>query len=382
LPDISAAYSDGSRTFNSSSFGLSFPTAPGEEPFLDPNGEIIGPVRTVDLRGRITATLFDLSAIRDWKSAQASANGAGALADAAAQQAGALAAANYVRALRGDARVAARTADSTLAAELLEIARAQLRAGVGIALDVTRAEAQVAAFHAQLIVARNDRDRAYLALRRALGLPLGSPLELTDSLSDVVPGDSAWSEPDLIAEASEQRPDLRAAAAEMEAARRSLSAARSERLPTIDVFADDGATSTSFTHLLNTYTYGVQFSLPIFDGLGRQARAEQREAALSAARVRADDLRDQIQADVHGSLLDLAAAREQVRASSDRLRLAEQEVDQARQRFRAGVASNADVVTALLSLNASRTQLIDARSSLFGARVAVAAARGAVTSLP
>ena len=60
-------------------------------------------------------------------------------------------------------------------------------------------------------------------------------------------------------------------------------------------------------------------------------------AAICASRWRVD---------VRGALLDLASAREQVDAARERQRLAEQEVQQARDRFRAGVAGNADVITA------------------------------------
>ena len=47
-----------------------------------------------------------------------------------------------------------------------------------------------------------------------------------------------------------------------------------------------------------------------------------------------------------------------------------------------GVASNADVVTAAFSLNAARTQLIDARAAALGAKVALARAQGAAADLP
>ena len=59
-----------------------------------------------------------------------------------------------MRVLRADAQLAARVADSSLAEELLGIARDQLGAGVGIALDVTRAQSQRAATRSQLITAR------------------------------------------------------------------------------------------------------------------------------------------------------------------------------------------------------------------------------------
>ena len=97
--------------------------------------------------------------------------------------------------------------------------------------------------------------------------------------------------------------------------------------------------------------------------------------------VRRRDLRQQVSLDVRGALLDLVSAREQVDAARERQRLSEQEVAQAQERFRAGVASNADVITASVTLNAARTGLIDALTAYQGARVSLARAEGTVSQL-
>ena len=58
-----------------------------------------------------------------------------------------------------------------------------------------------------------------------------------------------------------------------------------------------------------------------------------------------------------------------------------EEVAQARDRFNAGVAGNADVVNASLALTASRTLVNDAETAYQLARVALARATGSVTTL-
>jgi outer membrane protein len=374
LPDLSASWADGQRTFNTASFGLPLPG-------FNPNGQIIGPVRTVDVRGRVVAPLFNPAAFGRYRSAQAAASGAEADAASSAEQAASTAAAAYLRVLRAEAQVSARAADSALARDLLGIAQSQLQAGVGVALDVTRARSQLAGVRAQLIAARNERDRARLDLSRTLGLPLTTPLVLTDSLG-LAPPEAGVSEATAIGEARRVRPDLRAALAAVVTARRALTAARAERLPTIGVFGDDGATSNSYSHLLNTYTYGVQVSVPIFEGFRTEARVQEQQAVLRQAETRERDLEAQVEADVRGAVLDLASAREQVEASRERLRLAEQELQQARERFRAGVAGNADVITAQLGLDAARSLYVDVLTAAQAARVSLARAQGRVTALP
>jgi outer membrane protein TolC len=382
LPSVSAVASQNGRTFNTATLGLEFPPAPGQPPIFDPNGEVLGPVNTVDIRGRVATSLLDVAALRRVRSARASAAASSADAANVAEQAATTASAAYLRVLNAEAQVNARAADSALAAELLSIARNQLSAGVGIGLDVTRAQSQSAAIRAQLIAARNVRDRSRLELLRALGLPLESRVELVDSLTSLAVAELPPAESEAVERAMQRRPDLRAADEQLEAAERQIAAVRAERLPALSAFGDDGGSGKDYSTLLNTYTWGVQLSLPLFDGFRREGRIDEQRALASELDVRRRDLRQVVAIEVRSALLDLASAREQVDATRERLRFAEQEVAQARERFAAGVAGNADVITASFSLNAARDQHIGALTSYQNARVALARAQGTVTTLP
>jgi outer membrane protein len=381
LPDLSANVLQSGRTFNSVTFGITLPSAPGQPPLFNPAGEVLGPVNTIDLRGRVQTNIFDYSALTRVRTAQTAVSAARADVGNSGDVAAAQAAVAYIRVLRGSAQLNARLADSVLARELLNIAQSQLEAGVGVALDVTRAQSQLAGVRAQLILARNERDRSQLDLRRALNLALDAPVELSDSLSSAVPEDLALDEPTATARALRDRPDLRAAEEQLRAARQTVSAIRSERLPSLSAFGDNGVIGKNADRLLPTYTYGVQLSLPIFDGFRREGRIQEQEAMTRELEVRRRDVEQQASIDVRGGLLDLAAARDAVTASRERLRFAEQEVAQARERFRAGVADNADVVNAAITLNAARSQYVDVLTSLQQARVTLARAEGAVTQL-
>ena len=382
LPELSANALQSGRTFNSVTFGISLPSGPGQPPLFNPDGQVLGPVNTLDLRGHVQTNLIDPGAIARVRTAQTAVDAARAEIGNAGDLAASQAAIAYIRVQRGNAQLNARLADSVLARELLNIAQSQLEAGVGVALDVTRAQSQLAGIRAQLISARNERDRAQLDLRRTLNLTLDTPVELTDSLSSQVPEDLALDEAAATARALRDRPDMRAAEEQLRVARQTVSAIRAERLPSISAFGDDGIIGKSgSSRLLPTYTYGLQLSLPVFDGFRREGRIQEQEAMTRELDVRRRDLEQQASLDVRGALLDLAAAREAVGASRERLRFAEQEVAQARERFRAGVAGNADVVTAAITLNTARSQYVDVLTALQQARVSLARAEGAVTQL-
>ena len=171
LPSISTAALAHENNLNSASFPFSFADPQTGRPFFNPDGQVIGPIKIWDVRGTLKQSVFDPSAFARMSAARAGLTASESEVTATGQMAAASAAMAYVRTARAEAQVTARGADSTLAAELLGIARDQVAAGVGIALDVTRAQAQLSVTRSQLIAARSERDRARLELLRALGMP-------------------------------------------------------------------------------------------------------------------------------------------------------------------------------------------------------------------
>jgi outer membrane protein len=382
LPSLSALALQSGHTLNSATFGISFPAPAGGKPLFDPNGEIIGPINTLDVRARVIVPAIDFAARERLSQSRLSARASDAAAQSVGEEAAANAAVAYLRAARADAILTARAADALLADSLISIARDQLAAGVGVALDVTRAQSQLAGVHAQLVAARGEQARARLELVRALGASLDVPIALASSLDAMPVSDSVTPESEAVALAFRERPDLVAARLALDAGRQSARAIRAERLPTLAAFGDDGAIGTSPSHLLNTYDWGVQLSIPILDGFRREGRISEQDAVSAGLDIQRRELERQVTVEVRSAILDLATARDQVSAARERLRLAQQEYSQAQDRFRAGVAGNADVVTASLSLNAARNLVIDALASYQSARVALARAQGTTTALP
>jgi outer membrane protein len=376
LPHVDVDAQHGGRTFNTASFGIDFPSAPGEPALFDPNGEVLGPVTTIDFRGHLAQTLFDWSALQRVRGARASVTASEAHVEAAKQRAAAEAALAYVRAERATSRLAARTEDVALAEDLLGIAREMLGSGVGVRLDVTRAESQLASMQAQLLAARSEAERSLLGLRHMLRLPLDAAIALEDTLAPLVSEGAAD-----VDSAIARRPDVVEFGERISAARLDASAVRAERLPTLSIVAGDGITGSSYDHLLNTWEWSLQVSVPVFDGLRRGAREEQERARMSALEANRRELVERVAFDIRDSELQVDAARQQVEVGRIRLQLAEEELTEARDRFSAGVSGSADVFTASLRLNEARTAEVDARASLQLARVALAAAQGVVTEI-
>jgi len=375
LPNVSGLATERRTTLNSAAaFPIELPV-----PGIDPRGTILGPLDVFDARARLNQNLFDAAALARVKSAKTGVAAADAGVGQSADVAAATAANAYLGVLRADATYRARLQDSTLAADLLRIAQDQLKAGTGVALDVTRARAQLTGARAELIVARNDRDRTRIDLARTLSLPLVN-IVLEDSLASL-PTNVATTEQAALDAAFQNRNDLRALELQAQSARQQASAIKKEALPTVGVLADYGLSQRNGRSYLPTYDLGLSLTLPIFDGFRREGRVEEQTSTARDLENRARDLRVQVEADVRTAVLNLASSTEAVAAARERLALAEQEVSQARERFQAGVAGNADVITAALSLNAARTLLVDALTSYQASRVALARAQGVISTL-
>jgi outer membrane protein len=374
LPSLSLDGSWVNRDFNPKTLGFNLPGL--RLPSMVPSFNVY------DGRARVTETLFDFANLGRVSAAKSQVTAANADRSAAVETSAQNVAVAYARAARAQAVVAARQADSALAAELVGLAVAQEQAGVSASIDVTRAKTQLAEAVGQLVVAGNQLDRAKIDLARALGRDPATPIALTDTLSaQLGAADVPVDRTAAVAQAIAARPDLAAELARGTAARSVASAISAERLPRLEVEADYGLSGVRLPDAVGTRQVAVQVTLPILDGFRREGRRAEQQAVAHESDVRARDLRHQVAADVDGALLDLHSASAQQMIAAERLRLAAQEVSEARQRFRAGVAGNIEVINAQSSLLRARDADIDARFAAVSARIALARSVGAARTL-
>jgi outer membrane protein len=374
LPSLSLSGSWANRTFNPRTLGFNIPG------FQLPS--LVPPFNAYDGRARVTQTLLDFSSVTRVSAARGQLNAANADRAAVLENAAEGVAVAYVRAARAQAVVDARRADSAIAAELVTLAVAQQQAGVSASIDVTRAKTQLADASGGLVVAINQLDRARIDLARGLGLDPSTPIILSDSLSAQlgaaeVPADHNAA----VSQAVAARPDLMAEQARGAAARQAVSAISAERLPRLDLEADYGFSGLRPADATGTRQVAVEVTWPILDGFRREGRKAEQEAAVHESDVRVRDLRQQVAADVDGALLDLRSAGAQQQIAAERLRLAAQELSEARQRFKAGVAGNIEVINAQSSLLRARDADIDARFAAVSARIALARSVGSARTL-
>jgi outer membrane protein len=368
LPNISGRAALTRQTLNLDEFGI--PLASG----------LTDPFTLYNLQIRASQTVFDASAIARLRAGRDTAIAAGLDAQAVGEIAGATAGLAYLRVLSAEETVQAREADSTVAAELLAQAQKLVQAGVNPAIDVTRSQVSFGAVRTQLEIARNQADRSRLDLARALDLPSGAQLQLADSLGLValeIPR-----QPDQAAQfARGHRAELAAERARTEAARRSLRAIRYENLPNISVNGAYVESGRGTGDIAGTYNVQLLLNVPILDGFRRQSRSSEQSARVEIQEIRERDLGNEVETEARQSVLDLSSAEQQVAIARDRMRLAERELVEAQERFRAGVAGSVETTNAQSSVIAARDALIQARVNYGTARVSAYRALGVIDQL-
>jgi outer membrane protein TolC len=150
----------------------------------------------------------------------------------------------------------------------------------------------------------------------------------------------------VLSHAYENRSDYRALQARVKAAEFSRRAAAAERYPTVGASVDYGTIGQGVTQNHGTVTASVGINIPVFDGRRTEASEMQADAELKLRTAQRDALRARIEFEIRSVFLDLKSALDQVTLARHALELADTQVGQAQDRFKAGVATSLEVVQA------------------------------------
>ncbi|MEW5928326.1 MAG: TolC family protein [Gemmatimonadota bacterium] len=302
--------------------------------------------------------------------------------------------------------------------EHLRLAQARLEVGAGTPLDVRRAETQKGQAQVRLLQARNTQATATLALGQLMGVDLQPGAQLTSEFALFQPQFEAAA---LVAQATANNPNLRAARSQAGAARTGVRAAQASYLPTLrfnmgwegfvfragdlDPLVQEGIQgaqnrldscfqSNRIAQLLGQaprdcgqfaftpeeirsqvreqnsgYPFNYQrqpvsasfsVSLPIFTGLSRHQQVEEARARAEDAEYQTRAQENTLRVDVSTALRNMQTAYETAQLQDQVIRTATEELRLARERFRFGAASSVEVTDAQTSLAQAEQAKIDA----------------------
>jgi outer membrane protein len=293
----------------------------------------LGPFPTFSAGPSFNGPIFDLTLFRRYQASRNTTNASRADSLSAREQ--------VILLVVSQSRV-------DLAQALYDQAADLQKEGVGTGIDTLRANVELQNEKQRLLEAQATRETSLFGLSRLLNLDPRQQIELGDSLSFF---DTPQPEVEAsIEEGLSARPEWKSLQQQTRAAENQRKAAFAERLPSLHFSGDWEQFGTEPVSVIPTYTYTGTVSVPVFTG-GR-IRAETVRADLDIQKLRQQqaDLRNQIALDVKTALINLDSARSQVRVANLGVQLSREEVDQARDRFKAGVANNIEVIQAQDSL--------------------------------
>jgi outer membrane protein TolC len=371
LPNVNGTINENVQTTDLRAEGFRF-SFPG---FSIPN--VIGPFNYIDFRAHLSQSLFDLTAINNYRAASeiAKANRYSAL-DARELIVLAVGGA-YLQAIAAKARVASEEAQLQSANAVYDQSQQQFAQGLIAKVDADRNQVQALTHQQRLLSLKNDLAKQKINMARMVGLPANDQYEITDEIP-FAPA-SALTMDDALAQAYQQRADLKAADAQVHAAERAHSAARAERYPSLGATADYGGIGVNPSQLQTTYTAAASLKIPIWQGGRAEGDIQQADAALDQRRAEFEDLKGQIESDVRSAYLDLQAAASQVEVAQKNVDVNKEALELTRQKVEVGVIDNVTYVQAQEEVTNAEFDYINGVFAFNVAKLSLARAMGRAT---
>jgi outer membrane protein len=333
-----------------------------------------GPFQVFQVGPDFGMPIFDLTLFRRYQAARDTASASRADSLSTREQVILLVVSQYIGVLRNVADVQASQSRVDLAKALYDQAADLQKEGVGTGIDTLRANVELQNENQRLIEAIANRETSLFGLSRLLNLDPRQTLELADSLAffETPQPDAETS----IEEGLSTRQEWRSLQDQIRAAEHQKKAISESRLPSMKFQGNWAYTGASSTTGIPTYNYAVQATMPLFTSGRIHAEIVRADLDIQKLQQQQADLRNQIALDVKTALINLDSARNEVSVANLGVQLSNEEVDQARDRFKAGVANNIEVIQAQDSLSRANDNQIAALYRFNQARADLARAVG------
>ena len=376
LPNLSGYLSEVVQQIDLASFGFRF-NPPPSSGFRIPR--IVGPFNYFDLRAGLTQRLADVEALRTFQSSRETQRAAELSVQDAREAVVFVVTASYLQVLAASARVDSVSAQVARDRAINQQASDRFASGLTARIDFTRSQVAIQTQQQRLTAAQAEFSKQKIVLARLIGLPPGQDIRLTDPMP-YAPLENLTLD-QAMELAARNRADLKAAQAQMRAAELAHKAAVAEHYPALGLAADYGVIGTNPAQSHGSFSVEGELRFPIWAGGHARGDIEQTDAALQQRRSEYDDLRGRVEAEVRTAFLDMTAAADQVRLAQSRRELAQDELQQATDRFTSGVADTVEVVQAQDVVSSAEEDYIATLAAHNLAKASVARASGQAEKL-
>jgi outer membrane protein len=274
----------------------------------------------------------------------------------------------------------------------LDAAQRRRSSGLATAGDEYRAETQVA--QARLVLTRTEGElsKARGQLANVVGLPVDVRLQL-ESVSELPPVSEITQSMDaLLAKAKSNRPDLIASEARARSAQATARSVSKAGWPSLEFVANygrvnftNGAPGTPYPQGTqrpeqDVYEFGLNLRIPLFSGFRDTYTVRRAQEAAEQAENARDQLVNQTELEVWQAYFDLQTSASNVASTANLVKSAGESADAAVARYKAGVGSLLDLITAQLDDTNAHVQRIQSFLDWYSALSRLNFALGATDS--
>lgn len=243
----------------------------------------------------------------------------------------------------------------------LNSANALHKQGLATVGDVYQAQSTLSLAELTLQQAEGNASIAHGQLAVAIGLPVETPLKITELSTEVDTHQMMERVNNLLKKAKTQRPDLLAAEAQVKAAAAQVKVAQRQQWPTIALSANTqnstlGNTATQQNRQSNVV---LSLSVPLFTGFEQTNAIKLAQSEEQAAQATHDQLVNQVDIQVWQAYYLLETAKKSMDTSQYYLKSSIQAANQTLGQYKAGVGNILAVLTTQTTEASARVQVIE-----------------------
>jgi outer membrane protein TolC len=240
----------------------------------------------------------------------------------------------------------------------VKLAEARYKAGAVLQSDLLRAKVQYAEVKEMLTRSENNVKLAGAGLNFAMGVQQGTEYEITGVLApQTIQADIAAA----INEGAAKRPDLIAMDLNRQNAEKSVTQARTDYLPNLNLMGQvDWNSDRVAGGDAKSWTVMAVLQWNLFDGLVTRSKVKEALATSSKMKSLEEQTRSAVQLQVRQAYYNMSASLDRITATASSVQEAEEGLRIVQKRYETGMTSFVDVLGAENSLIRARTHALQA----------------------
>jgi outer membrane protein TolC len=259
----------------------------------------------------------------------------------------------------------------------VELAQAQVAAGVRTRIDIARAQSDLSAANLAVVRAENALKSARLGLESAMGARTSGDYAVERPAPSAPPEIGGVEQ--AVKEALERRPEHKSLVEKVRSLEATLKTVQSGYYPTIAAAGNVGYSGYELDGMVYNWALGATATWNFFSGFATQNAAAETRANIAAAQSAIRTLELAVRQEIEGADLALKEARERMAPARALLASAKETLDLAEARYAAGTGNIVEISDAQAVYTQARFGLIQAELDHEVARARVLKALGRVS---